>query len=133
MTMRKEIIFWAVVAATVIMAALEIATVGLPEVKYPVLTVCGVCICLGLVYMRLSLYKTKHILWCLAGGVALTMFVVFGIHFAALAPVAVDYFNLGGLSTLLLMILTALFMTMIYGYSLYLFVFYFCEMRDKIK
>ncbi len=116
--MKKSIIFLAVVALTAILATVEIATIGVPEVNYFVLTVCGICLCAGLIYMRLSMYKLREILWCLAGGVALTLLVIFGGHFAV---------------SLLLLVLTALFITMTYGYSLYLFVFYFCEMRLKIE
>ena len=131
--MKKSIIFLAVVALTAILATVEIATIGVPEVNYFVLTVCGICLCAGLIYMRLSLYKLVQILWCLAGGVALTVFVVFGEHFANCLPVAIDYFNLGPLVSLLLVIMTALYIIGVYAASLYLFVFYFCEMRDKIK
>ena len=133
MNMKKSIIFFAVIAAVVFLAALEIATVGLPEVNYPILSICGICLCAGLVYMRLSLYKPMQLLWCFLGGVALTMFVVFGSHFAQCLPFAIDYFHLGALTSLLLLIFTALFVTMVYGYSLYLFVFYFCDMKSKIK
>ena len=133
MTMKKSIIFVAIVALTAILATVEIATIGVPEVNYFVLTVCGVCLCAGLIYMRLSMYKLKEIIWCLAGGVALTVFVVFGEHFANCLPVAIDYFNLGPLVSLLLVIMTALYIIGVYAASLYLFVFYFCEMRDKIK
>lgn len=133
MTMKKSIIFLAVVALTAILATVEIATIGVPEVNYFVLTVCGICLCAGLIYMRLSMYKLREILWCLAGGVALTLLVIFGGHFANCLAPAIDYFNLGPLVSLLLLVLTALFITMTYGYSLYLFVFYFCEMRLKIE
>ena len=133
MTMKKSIIFVAIVALTAILATVEIATIGVPEVNYFVLTTCGVCLCAGLIYMRLSMYKLKEIIWCLAGGVALTVFVVFGEHFANCLPVAIDYFNLGPLVSLLLVIMTALYIIGVYAASLYLFVFYFCEMRDKIK
>lgn len=133
MNMKKSIIFWATVALTVIMAVIESVTIGLPEVNYIALPICGICLCAGLIYMRLSLYKLVQILWCLAGGVALTVFVVFGEHFANCLPVAIDYFNLGPLVSLLLVIMTALYIIGVYAASLYLFVFYFCEMRDKIK
>lgn len=133
MTMKKSIIFLAVVALTAILATVEIATIGVPEVNYFVLTVCGVCLCAGLIYMRLSMYKLREILWCLAGGIALTMLVIFGAHFADLMPVAIDYFHLGALGSLILAILTSLYMIAVYAASLYFFVFYFCEMREKIR
>ncbi|MBR1601139.1 MAG: hypothetical protein IJ677_06120 [Alphaproteobacteria bacterium] len=131
--MKKSIIFLAVVALTAILATVEIATIGVPEVNYFVLTVCGVCLCAGLIYMRLSMYKLREILWCLAGGIALTMLVIFGAHFADLMPVAIDYFHLGALGSLILAILTSLYMIAVYAASLYFFVFYFCEMREKIR
>ena len=131
--MNKVIIFWAIVIATVILAAIESVTIGLPAVNYPVITVCGVLLFLGLVYMKLSLYKFRHILWCLFGGLALTLFVTFGAHFANCLPVAIDYFGFGDLTILLLTIFTALYITAVYGLSLYFFVFYFCEFRGQIK
>lgn len=126
----------AVVVLTTILALIENATIGLPVADYKLMSVCatcGICLALGLIYMRLSLYKTKHILWCLAGGVALTMFIVIGAHFANLLPVAIEHFHLGVLSSLILSILTALYMIGVYAASLYFFVFYFCEMREKIR
>ena len=134
--MDKRIIFLAVVVLTTILALIENATIGLPVADYKLMSVCatcGICLALGLIYMRLSLYKTKHILWCLAGGVALTMFIVIGAHFANLLPVAIEHFHLGSLSSLILSILTALYMIGVYAASLYFFVFYFCEMREKIR
>lgn len=134
--MNKKIIFWAVVVLTAILAVIESATIGLPVADYKLMSVCatcGICLALGLIYMRLSLYKTKHILWCLAGGIALTMFIVIGAHFANLLPVAIDYFRMGALSSLILSMLTALYMIGVYAASLYFFVFYFCEMREKIR
>ena len=134
--MDKRIIFWAVVVLTAILAVVENAIIGLPVADYKLMSICGtcgICLSLGMIYMRLSLYKTKHILWCLAGGVALTMFIVIGAHFANLLPVAIDYFRMGALSSLILSMLTALYMIGVYAASLYFFVFYFCEMRDKIR
>lgn len=134
--MDKRIIFLVVVVLTAILAVVENATIGLPVADYKLMSICGtcgICLSLGMIYMRLSLYKTKHILWCLAGGVSLTMFIVIGAHFANLLPVAIDYFRMGALSSLILSMLTALYMIGVYAASLYFFVFYFCEMRDKIR
>lgn len=134
--MDKKIIFLAVVVLTAILAVIESATIGLPVADYKLMSVCatcGICLALGLIYMRLSLYKTKHILWCLFGGLALTIFIVIGAHFANLMPVAIDYFHLGALGSLILAILTSLYMIAVYAASLYFFVFYFCEMREKIR
>jgi len=132
-SMKKSIIFCAILALDVILAVLEFAFTGLPEPNYPILTVCGILLCAGLVYLRVSLYKTVHILWCLFGGIALTFLVTFGAHLAYCLPMAIDYFNLGALASLLLVILTALYVTGVYAASLYLFVFYFCEVRDRIR
>lgn len=131
--MKKSIIFWTIIALTAILAFIEGVTIGLPVVNYTILTICGVCLCAGVVYTRVSLYKTKHTLWCIGGGIALTTFIVFGAHFANCLPAAIDYFQLGALVTLLLTIITALYLTGVYAFSLYLFVFYFCELRDKIR
>ena len=131
--MKKGIIFWVITALTVVLAAIESVSIGLPTVNYPVITVCGVLLFLGLVYMKLNLYKTGPILWCLLGGIALTLFVTFGAHFANCLPVAIDYFRLGDLTILLLTIFTAFYITAVYGLSFYFFVFYFCDFRSKIK
>lgn len=131
--MNKKIIFWAIVAATVILAAVECLTIGLPEVNYAVMSICGFLLCSGVIYMKLSLYKPKEVMWCALGGIALTMFVVFGSHFVNFLPVTIDYFNLDPLTSLVLTIIAALYWTVVYCMSLYTFVFYFCELRDKIK
>ena len=125
-----------VVVLTAILAVIESATIGLPVADYKLMSICGtcgICLSLGMIYMRLSLYKATQILWCLAGGIALTMFIVIGSHFANLLPVAIDYFRMGALSSLILTMLTALYMIGVYAASLYFFVFYFCEMREKIR
>lgn len=133
MTMKKSIIFCVIILLTAAMAVIEEATVGFPEINYLTLSICGVCLGLGLIYMKLSLYKLKDILWCLFGGLALTMFVTIGEHMAYCLPIVVDYFNLDGLATLLSCMITAMFVTAVYSFSIYIFVFHFCDICSKIK
>lgn len=130
--MKKSIIFCVIILLTAAMAVIEEATVGFP-INYLTLSICGVCLGLGLIYMKLSLYKLKDILWCLFGGLALTMFVIIGGNMAYCLPIVVDYFNLDGLATLLSCMITAMFVTAVYCFSIYIFVFHFCEVRDKIR
>lgn len=121
-----------VAVLTVLLAAIEIATIGLPEINYVTLSICGVCIGLGLLYLKLSLHKLADLLWCLCGGLALTMFVIVGGHVISLLPVAVEYFHLGALVTMLLSMFAAMVMTCIYSFSLYWFLFYFCKFKSKM-
>ena len=129
--MRKFIMF-IVVALTVLFAAIEYATVGLPEINYVTLAICGVCVGLGLLYLKLTMHKLSDLMWCLSGGLVLTMFVLVGGHVVNLLPVAIDYFHLGALVSMLLGMVAAMVMVMVYGFSLYLFLFYFCKFKSKI-
>lgn len=131
--MKKSIIFRAIISLDVILVALEYAVTGFPEPNYPVLTVCGILLCMGLISLRVRLYKPVHMLWCLLGGIALTFFVMFGAHLAYCLPIAIDYFGLGALASLILAMFTAFYLTGVYVLALYLFVFYFCEVRDEIQ
>lgn len=131
--MSKRIIFWSVIAATVILAAIEGVSIGFPELNPTVLSVCGLCLGIGLIYMKLALYKVKDLIWCTLGGLLLTAFVTIGGHLMYCLPVVIDAFNLDGLESMLLAMLTAVYVPAVYGFALYAFVFYFCDLRSKIR
>ena len=57
--MSKKIIFWAVVVFTSVMALVENATIGLPVVNMSILAVCGLLLGMGLIYMKMSLYRKR--------------------------------------------------------------------------
>ena len=133
MFMSKRIIFWAVVVFTAVLALVENATIGLPVVNMSILAVCGLLLGAGLVYMKMSLYKKSALAWCLAGGLALTFFIVIGAHFANCLPVVIDALHLGAIVSLLLCIATAFYVTVIYCAALYLFAFVFCDLRSKLN
>ena len=131
--MKKTIIFWAVLAATVIIAVIESLTIGFPELNLTVLSICGLCLGIGLIYMKLALYKVKDLVWCLLGGLVLTTFVTIGGHLMYCLPVVIDAFNLTGLESMLLAMATAVYVPAVYGFALYSFVFYFCDLKSKIQ
>lgn len=120
------------VIVTAILWVIEGLTIDFPPFNPMLLAVCGCFIGLGVLYMRLSMYKLKDLIWNVIGGLCLTAFVAVGGYFAYLLPVVIDWTNAGALASTIMVILAGMYIPLVYGGAVYLYIFCFCNMQDRI-